>query len=118
MINPPAFTRTARGLPVRADEEDGEDDQERHGGGVARRQDQKREVGGEAHHEAAEHRAVESDSHAVVTVAHRLDGQVHPLEVEEGRDHRPEPERLAPDQGRSEERRVGKECRSRWWPYH
>ena len=20
--------------------------------------------------------------------------------------------------GRSEERRVGKECRSRWWPYH
>src|SRR6266498_514377 len=21
-------------------------------------------------------------------------------------------------QGRSEERRVGKECRSRWWPYH
>src|SRR5438477_7243588 len=22
------------------------------------------------------------------------------------------------DFGRSEERRVGKECRSRWWPYH
>src|SRR5712672_3927581 len=22
------------------------------------------------------------------------------------------------DRGRSEERRVGKECRSRWWPYH
>src|SRR5690554_723038 len=22
-----------------------------------------------------------------------------------------------PDRGRSEERRVGKECRSRWWPY-
>src|SRR5256885_9033475 len=23
-----------------------------------------------------------------------------------------------PDADRSEERRVGKECRSRWWPYH
>src|SRR5690242_16054852 len=23
-----------------------------------------------------------------------------------------------PGAGRSEERRVGKECRSRWWPYH
>ena len=22
------------------------------------------------------------------------------------------------DKNRSEERRVGKECRSRWWPYH
>jgi len=31
----------------------------------------------------------------------------------------PELDRLAPDQlGRSEERRVGKECRSRWSPYH
>src|SRR5436853_3203968 len=27
------------------------------------------------------------------------------------------PERPVAD-GRSEERRVGKECRSRWWPYH
>ena len=26
--------------------------------------------------------------------------------------------RLAADVGRSEERRVGKECRSRWSPYH
>src|SRR2546425_11789473 len=26
--------------------------------------------------------------------------------------------RLAPEPGRSEERRVGKECRSRWSPYH
>src|SRR2546421_8256546 len=26
--------------------------------------------------------------------------------------------RLAPDMFRSEERRVGKECRSRWSPYH
>src|SRR5437763_10081703 len=25
---------------------------------------------------------------------------------------------LVPDVTRSEERRVGKECRSRWWPYH
>src|SRR5688572_31649796 len=25
---------------------------------------------------------------------------------------------LVPDSGRSEERRVGKECRSRWSPYH
>src|SRR2546425_8193352 len=25
---------------------------------------------------------------------------------------------LAPDEPRSEERRVGKECRSRWSPYH
>jgi len=25
---------------------------------------------------------------------------------------------LADEQGRSEERRVGKECRSRWSPYH
>src|SRR5262249_58332124 len=24
----------------------------------------------------------------------------------------------SPSNGRSEERRVGKECRSRWWPYH
>src|ERR1035441_4089211 len=23
-----------------------------------------------------------------------------------------------PERNRSEERRVGKECRSRWWPYH
>src|SRR2546427_13227884 len=27
-------------------------------------------------------------------------------------------ERLAPEVARSEERRVGKECRSRWSPYH
>ena len=27
-------------------------------------------------------------------------------------------ERVEPDLGRSEERRVGKECRSRWSPYH
>src|SRR5574337_1192498 len=26
--------------------------------------------------------------------------------------------RLTPCKSRSEERRVGKECRSRWWPYH
>ena len=26
--------------------------------------------------------------------------------------------KLAVEQGRSEERRVGKECRSRWSPYH
>src|SRR5205814_8420912 len=25
---------------------------------------------------------------------------------------------INPDTNRSEERRVGKECRSRWWPYH
>src|ERR1044071_6463425 len=25
---------------------------------------------------------------------------------------------IKPDKYRSEERRVGKECRSRWWPYH
>src|SRR5439155_8871438 len=31
-----------------------------------------------------------------------------------GRGHRMEPHRLV----RSEERRVGKECRSRWWAYH
>ena len=29
-----------------------------------------------------------------------------------------EPERLTDDDVRSEERRVGKECRSRWSPYH
>src|SRR2546427_10114152 len=29
-----------------------------------------------------------------------------------------EEERVAPRQDRSEERRVGKECRSRWSPYH
>src|SRR3712207_7436329 len=29
-----------------------------------------------------------------------------------------EVEGLAEDDGRSEERRVGKECRSRWSPYH
>ena len=27
-------------------------------------------------------------------------------------------EKLAMEYGRSEERRVGKECRSRWSPYH
>ena len=27
-------------------------------------------------------------------------------------------EKLIDEQGRSEERRVGKECRSRWSPYH
>ena len=26
--------------------------------------------------------------------------------------------RFQPDEARSEERRVGKECRSRWSPYH
>src|SRR2546430_8889074 len=30
----------------------------------------------------------------------------------------PEPTGVAPDLHRSEERRVGKECRSRWSPYH
>src|SRR5207245_7672243 len=28
------------------------------------------------------------------------------------------PRHPGPDLRRSEERRVGKECRSRWWPYH
>src|SRR5256886_17322408 len=27
-------------------------------------------------------------------------------------------DRRCKDEQRSEERRVGKECRSRWWPYH
>src|SRR2546425_11316937 len=31
---------------------------------------------------------------------------------------RSEDEGFGPDPGRSEERRVGKECRSRWSPYH
>src|SRR5476649_2159393 len=31
----------------------------------------------------------------------------------------PVPEKTSTNEaGRSEERRVGKECRSRWWPYH
>src|SRR5712675_1048070 len=33
-------------------------------------------------------------------------------------DHRDDPSRGAAVQRRSEERRVGKECRSRWSPYH
>src|SRR5262245_66689344 len=31
---------------------------------------------------------------------------------------RPERERQSANDHRSEERRVGKECRARWWPYH
>ena len=29
-----------------------------------------------------------------------------------------EPSEVTPEKSRSEERRVGKECRSRWSPYH
>ena len=32
--------------------------------------------------------------------------------------HEPEACRVLRENGRSEERRVGKECRSRWSPYH
>src|SRR6478609_7046056 len=37
-----------------------------------------------------------------------------------GGDHQDHPDAGGPGRGRprSEERRVGKECRSRWWPYH
>src|SRR2546425_8389336 len=52
----------------------------------------------------------------------RVAPQVHGGEVGVGGDdgdvERVEPEDLRHDDGRSEERRVGKECRSRWSPYH
>src|SRR5207249_7501841 len=35
-----------------------------------------------------------------------------------GRDRRQREHRARDRRGRSEERRVGKECRSRWWPCH
>src|SRR3712207_9535530 len=40
------------------------------------------------------------------------DVRIHPLP------HMPVVKDLVPDLSRSEERRVGKECRSRWSPYH
>ena len=39
------------------------------------------------------------------------------LETQEGK-HLPVPHCIKGTKGRSEERRVGKECRSRWSPYH
>src|SRR3989441_11468507 len=49
--------------------------------------------------------------------AHDLGSEEHRarpiLEINQRRGHV-----LAPGRGRSEERRVGKECRSRWSPYH
>src|SRR3712207_9211692 len=47
--------------------------------------------------------------------ANRLVGHV---EVEQQRERRHTDHDDAEDDGRSEERRVGKECRSRWSPYH
>src|SRR5256885_14519630 len=43
-----------------------------------------------------------------------LDAHLHRIEEAKRRDHR----KLGVELDRSEERRVGKECRSRWSPYH
>ena len=45
--------------------------------------------------------------------AHRPDAEIHFAGRKEGMEYR-----LVTQAGRSEERRVGKECRSRWSPYH
>src|SRR3989449_4784208 len=54
----------------------------------------------------------ETDQVAAFNIAHRsgLEGWMGPLAVR--------PDRQGSGVGRSEERRVGKECRSRWSPYH
>src|SRR3989475_9330969 len=46
------------------------------------------------------------------------EGEVHIRAAVEGQEHRGLRIRDDTDLGRSEERRVGKECRSRWSPYH
>src|SRR2546425_8540824 len=61
-------------------------------------------------HEAAEH-AADEDRPAV---GHREEW----LEAAEAVERDVQDVEPAGDEGRSEERRVGKECRSRWSPYH
>ena len=55
----------------------------------------------------------------VKTLARTAEGETLVRELDESLSHPPESlNRLSPAEQRSEERRVGKECRSRWSPYH
>src|SRR5256885_10448885 len=63
-----------------------------------------------------------ADDHALVIGLGRFDGRTVALVGnQKGRDIKERTDRnfgMAYPEGRSEERRVGKECRSRWSPYH
>ena len=59
--------------------------------------------------------AVEQGGAEIITLALR---RANTQESENILDYIPEGVTLLPNTSRSEERRVGKECRSRWSPYH
>src|ERR1017187_3622330 len=67
---------------------------------------------------------VVGDYNNAIKLAHEVDDQgtvdllIKILKMEEGHVDWAEIQRAQIDQMRSEERRVGKECRSRWSPYH
>ena len=73
---------------------------------------------------AAEERQIDSARRRILAEDHeRIAKDMHDTVIQElfalGMSLQATAGRIAdPDQGRSEERRVGKECRSRWSPYH
>ena len=56
----------------------------------------------------------------VDSMTQEVDSKTQSMDGESDREQRKSNHRwkLVSDSGRSEERRVGKECRSRWSPYH